>query len=71
MGGFTVKLHPLTSEQARFIWARTGYVYVLQETIRHGDIPVPYDGGDYIEGVPGYTELKTIKKFSRREDYPK
>jgi hypothetical protein len=64
-----MKLHPLTSEQARFIWMRNGAVYTMMETTRY-TLPVLYNGENFIDGSPGYAEKRTINQFSKRDDYP-
>jgi len=65
-----MKLHEITPEQARFIWMRAGTVYTLQNSFRYTNIPTPYTGADYIEGVPAHAERRVINIFSRRDDYP-
>ena len=64
-----MKLHGLTSEQARFIWMRGGNVYTMIETTRY-TLPERYTGEDYIDGVAAFAEKRTINLFSKRADYP-
>lgn len=64
-----MKLHNITSEQARFIWMRSGTVYVMKMQVTR-ELPVPYTGEDYNNGIPALAEKRVINQFSRRDDYP-
>jgi len=65
-----MKLHKLTTEQARFIWMRSGAVYTLQDTFRYTNLPTVYTSTDYIDGVPAHAERRVINQFNKRADYP-
>ena len=64
-----MKMHKLTSEQARFIWTRGGNVYRMKLQVTK-EILMPYTGADFIDGAEALAEKREINKFSRRSDYP-
>jgi len=64
-----MKLYPLTSDQAAFIWQRGGTVWRMAFCVTR-ELPIQYNGEDLINQRDGLTTRKIINEFSRREDYP-
>ena len=62
-----MKLHSLTVPQSRFIWMRKGPVYTQDPKYRY---PEPYRSEDYIAGIAGLAERRTIDEFAKHSHFP-